>query len=324
MSATCAERLRFQVNFSKPLSSDSSRTFVLNVANFRENFLNNCKWRQESRSLSAAYQIQPDGPNAGRHEFKYVAEWRHLFDVQSGASHVIRDQAGHSLKSSLIHSWTRSTRDDSMLPTRGHLARLVSEFAGLGGDSTFLKSETVLQGSWTPTLTRLFTLTGTLKLGHIVPLAETRRILLADRLQMGGPTSIRGFALNSLGPRQFSDALGGTSLAEGGLQVSFPFLQSASHFARAHMFVNAGVLGELDVSKMAGDVAHAMRTRSLKDVNRTAWLDKLHPNVSIGGGFMFKMAESARLELNLVLPILTQHGVESSRGVQVGIGMEFL
>ena len=125
---------------------------------------------------------------------------------------------------------------------------------------------------------------------------------------MGGPTSIRGFPVNSLGPKQFSDSIGGTSLLETGLQLSFPIIKSASNFARAHLFLNAGFLTD--------KLMFSSKTSISKD--------DLNPNISVGAGLMFKMAESARLELNFSVPILNQNGVESNRGLQVGIGMEFL
>lgn len=227
-------------------------------------------------------------------------ELRRLFDVQSGASHVIRDQAGKSIKSSIIHTWNLSTRDSPVFPTRGQLVKISNELAGIGGDARFFKSEMTLQNNWSKSI---FTLTKTLKLGYALPLGEAAAVPFFDRFQMGGPTSIRGFPVNSLGPRQFSDSLGGTSSIETGLQLSFPIMKSAANFARAHLFINAGLLT---------DKAPPFR----------GW--GLNSNVSLGGGLMFKMAESARLELNFSVPILAQKGVESSRGLQVGIGMEFL
>lgn len=261
--------------------------------------MNHCKWRQEVKSFSTGFLLQK-GP--GRHEFKYLVELRRLFDVQSGASHVIRDQAGKSVKSSMIHTWNLSNRDSPVFPTRGHLIRITNELAGVGGDARFFKTEMTLQNNWTK---NIFTLTKTLKLG--ITIGNKSAVPLFDRFQMGGPTSIRGFPVNSLGPRQFNDSIGGTSLIETGLQLSFPIVKSAANFARAHLFLNAGILSDKQI--------FTSEISSRNDLN---------PNVSVGGGLMFKMAESARLELNFSVPILQQKGVESNRGLQVGIGMEFL
>ena len=260
------------------------------------------------QSFSTGFQFRDsnsnNNPSSSKHEFKYLAEFRKLFNVQSGASHVIRDQAGESIKSSLVHTWNLSTRDSSVFPTCGHLIRLVNEISGLGGDSRFIKSELTLQNNWTTS--GIFTLTKTLKFGYAVPFNRTSAVPLFDRFQMGGPTSLRGFPVNSLGPRQFSDSLGGTGLIESGLQLSFPLVKSVANFARAHFFVNAGLLTDNE-------------TRSSSSSH-----GGLNPNVSVGGGLMFKMAESTRLELNFSVPILKQFDVECDRGIQIGIGMEFL
>lgn len=295
------------------MNGDPDRLLYVNAAKFKENFLNRCKWRQEVQSFSTGIQIDSKNMTGSRHELKYLAEFRRLFDVQSGASHVIRDQAGKSLKSSIIHTWNLSTRDSPIFPTRGHLIKLCNEIAGLGGDAKFIKSELTLQNNWSR---GIFTLTKTFKLGYAVPFKNCDSMNSAfpifDRFQMGGPTSLRGFPVNSLGPRQFSDSLGGTSLIESGLQLSFPVIKSAANFARAHLFLNAGILSD---KQICNSFCKAFKDRSLSDLN---------PNVSVGGGLMFKMAESARLELNFSVPILKQVGVDCERGIQVGIGMEFL
>lgn len=287
------------------MNGDPDKLFFINSVKFKENFLNRCKWRQEVQSFATGLQLNNPG---GKHEFKYLAEFRRLFDVQSGASHVIRDQAGKSIKSSLIHTWNLSNRDSPVFPTRGHLIRLANEVAGLGGDAKFFKSEITLQNNWTR---GIFTLTKTFKLGYAIPFNNCP-FSLFDRFQMGGPTSLRGFPVNSLGPRQFTDSLGGTSLIESGFQLSFPIIKSASNFARAHVFLNAGLLADKNI---CSGLSKAFKNRSYAEMN---------PNGSVGGGLMFKMAESVRLELNFSVPILQQTGVDCERGIQVGIGMEFL
>lgn len=53
----------------------------------------------------------------------------------------MREAAGQSVKSSVYHSWTRDTRDDKIIGTRGSYAKVFQEFAGLGGDTSFYKTE---------------------------------------------------------------------------------------------------------------------------------------------------------------------------------------
>lgn len=53
----------------------------------------------------------------------------------------MREASGHSLKSSLSHTWVRDTRDDKLTGTKGLYLRVFQELAGLGGDAKFHKFE---------------------------------------------------------------------------------------------------------------------------------------------------------------------------------------
>ena len=53
----------------------------------------------------------------------------------------MREAAGQSVKSSVFHSWTRDTRDDKILGTRGSYTKFFHELAGAGGDTSFYKAE---------------------------------------------------------------------------------------------------------------------------------------------------------------------------------------
>lgn len=53
----------------------------------------------------------------------------------------MREAAGQSVKSSVYHSWTRDTRDDRLLGTRGSYLKFYNELAGVGGDASFYKTE---------------------------------------------------------------------------------------------------------------------------------------------------------------------------------------
>jgi outer membrane protein insertion porin family len=53
----------------------------------------------------------------------------------------MRESAGQTIKSSLSHSYIIDTRDDRITATRGEYAKFHHEFAGLGGDASFYKTE---------------------------------------------------------------------------------------------------------------------------------------------------------------------------------------
>jgi outer membrane protein insertion porin family len=53
----------------------------------------------------------------------------------------MRESAGQTFKSSLTHSYVIDTRNDRITATRGEYAKFQHEFAGLGGDASFYKTE---------------------------------------------------------------------------------------------------------------------------------------------------------------------------------------
>ena len=59
----------------------------------------------------------------------------------AGGRSRVREDAGHSLKSSLKHVWTAGTEDDALLPRQGVQVQLSHELAGLGGNVNFIKHE---------------------------------------------------------------------------------------------------------------------------------------------------------------------------------------
>jgi outer membrane protein insertion porin family len=129
---------------------------------------------------------------------------------------------------------------------------------------------------------------------------------------MGGPTSVRGFNLNSLGPRDQEDSLGGDLALEAGASISFPFTSGTSSILRGHLFSNIGWLGSSNSAPF------------IKDNLKTFFVAS-PPSVSLGGGLLFRLSPSARLELNLTYPILGDpHTKAPHKGLQLGLGIEFL
>lgn len=70
--------------------------------------------------------------------------WR-AFMPQHDAPFPVREQAGHTTKFSLENNIYIDTRDRSMLASRGAFFKVSQEYAGLLGDSAFLKHQLDLQ-----------------------------------------------------------------------------------------------------------------------------------------------------------------------------------
>jgi outer membrane protein insertion porin family len=129
--------------------------------------------------------------------------------IDRGASEAIKSEEGTSITSSMTPNLSYDSRDHFFNPTEGTKSGFSVKFAGLGGDSRFIKSD--LSGRWHYPLLKdpnwggayVLALGGTL--GYGVGLAERQNgekdLPLFERYFLGGINSVRGFTERSLGPR---------------------------------------------------------------------------------------------------------------------------
>ncbi|MCP4619103.1 MAG: outer membrane protein assembly factor BamA [Bradyrhizobium sp.] len=132
-------------------------------------------------------------------------------------------QSGKTLTSALGYSLNYNTLDNNKNPTDGLLVDFRQDFAGVGGDVTYLKSAADLK-YYTPLVSDIVGLIH-LQGGLLTKLGEDLRML--DHFQMG-PNLVRGFAPNGIGPRATNpfgsmDALGGTKYWGASFELQMPF-----------------------------------------------------------------------------------------------------
>lgn len=295
------------VQFTKPISADPDRVFGMNCFSTLQHYVDGVSFKNRLQGFSASYSF-PTMDNQVKHNVKYALDWRHVFGISEEASVTVRRNAGHSLKSSISHVMSLCTRDSAVFPTRGVFARLSTEVAGLGGSTSFLKGDLAVSGH-VPLYKQIVLGVGA-RIGHIRPLLH-QKLNLIDKYQLGGPLSVRGFALNSLGPKDRCDSVGGDMSAESSLGMSFPLSRSTVNIVRGHLFANAGVLLEY---------SHGTTFKG----NCSQWAKTVQPNVSVGAGLQVKLGNEARLEMNIAYPICMQPSAVFHRGLQVGFGVEFL
>lgn len=119
----------------------------------------------------------------------------------------------------------RNTRDNLLNPTRGILLRGRFEHStqALLSDVNFIK--VLLEARHYQLLWDRVILATRLQLGGIQPYGESADVPVNVRFLAGGPGSVRGFALNRLGPLDVDgDPIGGSSLIEGSVELRFPLL----------------------------------------------------------------------------------------------------
>jgi outer membrane protein insertion porin family len=133
-------------------------------------------------------------------------------------------QSGKALTSAVGYTLNYNTLDNNKNPTDGLLIDFKQDFAGVGGDVTYLKSA-VDAKYYTPLVSDIV---GVIHVqGGILNQVGNSGIRMLDHFQMG-PNLVRGFAPNGIGPRDINpfgtrDALGGTKYWGASAELQMPF-----------------------------------------------------------------------------------------------------
>jgi outer membrane protein insertion porin family len=212
------------------------------------------------------------------------------------------------------------------------MLKTISEIAGWGplqGDVAFWKSEVETAGAVAVPVPGVegasgVSLTGGLRAGVLYPLplgfgSKSQPSRINDRFQLGGPTDVRGFKLSGLGPRDGSDALGGDVYAAASAALLFPLPRVGKESPlRMQLFANAGRL-------LAINDAQQDAKGTQKNVYRTIaqLADGKLPSLSAGVGLVYAHPV-ARFELNFGLPLVVRKGEEGRKGLQFGVGINFM
>jgi outer membrane protein insertion porin family len=133
---------------------------------------------------------------------------------------------GKALTSMLGYTLNYNTLDNNKNPTDGLFIEFKQDYAGVGGDVSYLKT-TVDAKYYTPLVADIV---GLLRVQGGMLNNVGKDIRMLDHFQMG-PNLVRGFAQNGIGPRDVSyvalgsygDALGGTKYWGASAELQMPF-----------------------------------------------------------------------------------------------------
>lgn len=159
-------------------------------------------------------------------------------------SSALCDQVGSFLNSSAGYTLMVDRRNDPVRPTRGWTGALRQDFAGIGGDVNYVKTEADVSAYWG--ISPSWIVTATASTGYISGWGGDP-IRINDRFFKGG-NSFRGFETAGLGPRDLTttDALGGNFYAIGTLEMTVPNGLPEEYGIRTSLFTDVGTLGALD------------------------------------------------------------------------------
>jgi outer membrane protein insertion porin family len=175
-------------------------------------------------------------------------------DVQGRAPLVIIEESENSPRSvsKLALTMWRDTRNDLIFTTRGSRISLTSSFAGIGGDTEYLKFE-LRSAFFIPTFEpgdQVLSILG--RAGSIWEYSDKPSPFF-DRFYLGGPDSLRGYDYRDVGPlgqdelgNLIPEAVGGNSYGF----ISFEYSIKLADAMRFAFFYDAGFVnpGDFDFS----------------------------------------------------------------------------
>ena len=130
------------------------------------------------------------------------------------------EQAGTRVTSLVSGTIGRDSRDNIQAPTRGGQTGVSLEFAGLGGDSRFVKA--IASTSYFKPVWFGHVLSGRGEAGYAFGWA-TREVPIFERFYLGGPNSLRGWKFRQVTPIDATGfGIGGTSELLGNIEYTIP------------------------------------------------------------------------------------------------------
>ncbi|KAN0086030.1 Surface antigen domain containing protein [Tylopilus felleus] len=326
----------FDASLSFPVTPTlSSHAFLSLVGTERELGIQGGGGREERMALKAGLRKSALGPG---NDVAAELAWRCIGSLSDNAGISIRQSAGPAAKASLSHTYTRDTLDDAVMPTSGSLLRFINELALTGkldafvpppssgasqnllgqGNNAFWKTEVHGKKGWP--LTKGLAITPHTTYGCIQTLSLTGRagllqllagdpstIHYSDKLQLGGPLSVRAFGPAGMGGHEGSTSVGGDIYYSLGLSILGNIPRRPQWPTKLHAWINAGRLQGIDGSPLFGSLHTAIT----------------QPSISVGLGLVYRF-DPIRVEVNLGVPLVAAKGEVLKRGPQVGIGLEFL
>lgn len=296
------------LQFTKPLNGNPDVNLTLGGYSTNTD-VPRSGYREASKGLLAGLAFPS---TLGSHNVQWDGVWRDLGALSRTTPFPVREQAGHTLKSSVQHTVTTDTRDDVILPNSGYLVKAVQEYAGLGGNVEFIKLNT--EGQISKEVLPHVVVQLSAACGTVWGLNKDKPVAINDKFFLGGPLTLRGFNEGGVGPHSEGNSLGADAywLCAAHLYTPLPFkpgIGGFGNFFRSHAFVNAGNVGSVDIGKSLKD-----NLNQLSDQFRLAY----------GAGVVLKLGNIARMELNYVIPVRVSNGDCINPGIQFGLGLTFL
>jgi len=228
---------------------------------------------------------------------------------------------GAVLTSMVGYDLSYNTLDNNRNPTSGLLAILRQDFAGVGGDVSYLRTTANVKSYYEvlPDLVGLLTLQGGIINGFGGKALEDEgtKLRMLDHFQMG-PQLVRGFAPSGIGPRdltQFNfngtpgDALGGSMYWGASMELQAPlYFLPKDAGVKVAVFADAGSVwnykGPLDFLTGPGATGEVI-SGSICSTPPCPLDNSMHVRASVGAGLLWA-SPFGPIRFDFAVPLLKE------------------
>ena len=220
------------------------------------------------------------------HEVEYLLKQDKLSGPSDSASVFIKEQMGKFTTSAIGHSLTYDRTDSRILPKNGYLIVGSQEFAGVGGNTKYLKHE--LDGKYFKSFVEnKYTLKLSAAAGHIKGVSG-KKVRISDRFNLGD-ASLRGFAPGGIGPRdkKTDEGFGGQKYYTVSSELNFPLGLPQEFNVTGAVFADAGSLWDADSTSSTPEGFYNDKALRASVGFGFIWITKIAP-IKVYWGFPMK------------------------------------
>jgi outer membrane protein insertion porin family len=205
------------VSFTEPWLFDRPLSAGIDLFNVRRQFV-----EYDVDSLGGGLRLSHPFAEYARWHLGYRLTRDRISGLREASTETLRAEAGSRVTSLVSLALTRDNRDNILSPTSGGQAAITTDFAGLGGDSRFIK--TVGSVSYFRPIWFGHILSGRAEAGYGFGWSD-EPLPLFERFYLGGPNSIRGVKFRRISPVDDAGTrIGGTSEILGNLEYIVPLV----------------------------------------------------------------------------------------------------
>ena len=243
---TGVDSSNYSFSFTEPsfLARDVAFNFSIN---YLETDNSNAEYDTAIGNFSTGFTF-PVSEN-GRLSLRYGARYSEITNLNTTVGEIITAEAarGQIWDSFIGYRYSYDTRRTGLNPNAGVLLEFGQDFAGLGGDSTYVES-TLRAVAQTKVFNDEVTLRATLQAGALSYSEGASRV--TDRFSLGS-NLMRGFEGGGIGPREvgpgdINDPLGGNYFAVARFEAEFPLPVPEEYGLSAGVFYDVGSLWGLE------------------------------------------------------------------------------